>query len=420
MVCPSTQGVPLPFTRRQFITAAGASGLGLTIIGRADPLFAASSAASRTIARTPGYGPLAADPQGLLDLPAGFHYSVVSRAGDPLTDWRGNRVAATVPGRQDGASAFPGRDQSVLIVQNHEQGEAAVHPVVADPLWTYDPLAKGGTTTIRVDHRAQRVSEYVSLAGTWNNCAGGPTPWGRWLSCEEFDGGRVWECDPLGVAPAVVRPALGVFNHDAAAVDPDRGHVYLTEDKTDGRLYRFRPTAYPDLSAGVLEVATVVSGLVQWTAVPDPSAALLPTRQQVPASTAFKGGEGAWYGGGTLWFTTKGDNRLWELDVVTSKLSVIYDAGAVSNPVLTGVDNIVRSASRDLFVAEDGGDMQLVILRPNGEVWPFLQMVNQTGSELAGPAFTPSGTRLYVSSQRGPTGTGPGVTYEVQGPFLLS
>jgi secreted PhoX family phosphatase len=88
--------------------------------------------------------------------------------------------------------------------------------------------------------------------------------------------------------------------------------------------------------------------------------------------------------------------------------------------VLTGVDNVVRAANGDLFVCEDGGDMQLVIVRPNGEVWPFLQVTGQAASELTGPAFDPSGTRLYFSSQRGPTGTGSGVTYEVRGPFKTS
>jgi secreted PhoX family phosphatase len=350
---------------------------------------------------TPNAGPYgalgAADANGI-KLPSGFASAVVARSGSVVPG-----TTYTWPAAPDGGATFPAPDGGWTYVANSELAAAA-----------------GGAGAIRFASDGTVVAASRILGGTTRNCAGGPTPWGRWLSCEEFDGGRVWECDPSGTEAAVVRPALGVFSHEAAAVDPVRGHVYLTEDKPDGRLYRFVPAAYPDLSTGALEVATVVAGLVQWAVVPDPAATLLPTRFQVPTSTPFNGGEGAWYGNDTLWFTTKGDNRLWELDLVTSELSVLYDAARFTTPVLTGVDNVVRSANGDLFVCEDGGDMQLVIVRPNGEVWPFLQVTGQAASELTGPAFDPSGTRLYFSSQRGPTGTGSGVTYEVRGPFKTS
>jgi hypothetical protein len=342
------------------------------------------------------YGALGAADANGIKLPRGFTSQVLARSGSivPGTSYAWHAAP-------DGGATFPVDDGGWAYVSNCEL-----------------PAAAGGAGALRFGPDGAVVGASRILDGTTRNCAGGPTPWGRWLSCEEFDGGRVWECDPLGMAPPVVRPALGVFNHEAAVVDPERGQVYLTEDKPDGRLYRFRPDAYPDLSSGVLEVATVVSGLVEWTAVPEPSARLLPTRLQVPTSTAFNGGEGAWYADGTLWFTTKGDNRLWELDVVTSQLSVLYDAARFTTPVLTGVDNIVQARNGDLYVCEDGGDLQLVIVRPDGRVWAFLQLTGQPGSELTGVAFDPSGTRLYFSSQRGPTGTGSGLTYEVRGPFL--
>ena len=341
------------------------------------------------------YGVLGAADANGIKLPSGFTSAVVARSGSAVPG-----TAHPWPAAPDGGATFPTADGGWVYVANSELGAAA-----------------GGASAIRFGSDGTVVAASRILGGTTRNCAGGPAPWGRWLSCEEFDGGRVWECDPSGTEPAVVRPALGVFNHEAAVVDPVRGHVYLTEDEPDGRLYRFVPTAYPDLSAGTLEVATVVGGSVQWTAVLDPAATLVPTRLQVPTSTPFNGGEGAWYANDTVWFTTKGDNRLWELDVVSSQLTVLYDAARHTTPVLTGVDNIVSGANGDLFVCEDGGDMQLVIVRPNGEVWPFLQVTGQTGSELAGAAFDPSGTRLYFSSQRGPTETGSGVTYEVRGPF---
>jgi secreted PhoX family phosphatase len=350
---------------------------------------------------TPNAGPYgalgAADANGI-KLPSGFTSSVVAQSGVAVP-------GTTYPwhAAPDGGATFATPGGGWTYVSNSELGAGA-----------------GGASAIRFGPDGAVVGASRILGGTTRNCAGGPTPWGRWLSCEEIDRGLVWECDPSGTEPAVARPALGVFNHEAAAVDPVRGHVYLTEDRPDGRLYRFRPTAYPDLSAGTLEVATVAAGLVQWTPVPDPAATVVPTCQQVPSSTAFNGGEGAWYGNDRLWFTTKGDNRLWELDVVGGRLTVLYDASRYATPVLTGVDNIVQSANGDLYVCEDGGDMQLVIVRPNGEVWPFLQITGQAGSELTGPAFDPSGTRLYFSSQRGPTSSGSGMTYEVRGPFHLS
>jgi len=215
---------------------------------------------------------------------------------------------------------------------------------------------------------------------------------------------------------------MGRFNHEAAAVDPGGRYVYLTEDQPDGRLYRFHPSVWPDLATGTLEVAAVSGSTVGWSTVPDPSGAGTATRYQVATSTAFNGGEGAWYANGKVWFTTKGDNRVWELNVAAEPqtISVIYDDNTSPNPMLTGVDNIVGSVSGDLFIAEDPGNLELVILEPNGATSAFLRVLNQAGSELTGPAFDPSGTRLYFSSQRGPTGTGSGITYEVQGPFRTS
>jgi len=360
---------------------------------------AAVAVAPRLAGCTPYAGPYgalqAADGNGLR-LPARFSSRVVARTGEAVAG-----TSAVWHVAPDGGAAFPAAGGGWTYVSNSEAGAGV-----------------GGAGALHFDASGNVVGTTRVLDGTTRNCAGGPTPWGTWLSCEEYDSGRVWECDPTGSTAAVARPALGLFSHEAAAVDADRGHVYLTEDKPDGRLYRFVPSSYPDLGTGALSVATVTAGTVSWLPVPDPSATVAPTRSQVPASTAFNGGEGAWYADGKLWFATKGDNRVWELDIVRSTLSVIYDAGALTNPVLTGVDNIVRSSSGDLFVAEDGGDMQLVLLRPDGTLWPFLQLLGHAGSELTGPAFDPSGTRLYFSSQRGPNGTSPGVTCEVRGPFL--
>jgi len=381
--------------RRAFLLGAGATaGAGLLAFRRLDesstsptttsmPRSSSSTSTASTDAPTPAdYGDLRPPDALGIQLPDGFTARIVATSGA--------RVEGTTyswHSAPDGGACFAAPKGGWVYVSNSES-------------------VFGGAGALRFDADGEVVDAYLILSGTTANCAGGATPWGTWLSCEEHDGGQVWECDPLGTSDAIVRPGLGRFKHEAAACDPDGKQVFLTEDTPEGKLRRFRPSEWEDLSAGVLEAAVVNGSTVTWTTAIDDA-------------SPFNGGEGAWYADGRMWFTTKGDNRVWELDVraTPNTISVRYDDSTSPHPVLTGVDNIVGAPNGDLFVAEDGGNMELVRISAAGDVSPFLRLLDQPGSEITGPAFSPDGSRLYFSSQRGPLGTGSGVTYEVQGPL---
>ncbi|MCP4845516.1 MAG: DUF839 domain-containing protein, partial [Actinomycetia bacterium] len=250
----------------------------------------------------PGDGPYGSlegvepDENGLV-LPEGFTSRIVAIGGDPVGDtgyeWR------LFP---DGAATFDDGEGGWYYTCNSEVFN-----------WLTPGEERGGVSAIHFDADGEILDAYSILEGSHSNCAGGVTPWGTWLSCEEayIGVGQVWECDPTGVNEAVAHPAMGNWAHEAAAVDPVDEVVYLTEDNPEGLLYRYTPDAYPDLSSGMLEAMLVADErYVLWASVPDPLAAETPTREQVPGAFFTPGGEGIWYHDGSIWFTTKTDNRV--------------------------------------------------------------------------------------------------------------
>ncbi|MGW7356173.1 alkaline phosphatase PhoX [Streptomyces sp. NPDC054802] len=355
------------------------------------------AAAYPALPGTSPYGSLqSADANGIM-LPAGFTSRVIARSTQKVAGT--NHTWHKAP---DGGECFAD-GSGWIYVSNAEVGSGG-----------------GGVSAVKFDSSAVITGAYTILSGTNRNCAGGSTPWKTWLSCEEVDTGYVYETDPWGVNSAVRRDAMGRFNHEAAAADPVREVIYLTEDKSDGCFYRFVPATWGDLSSGTLQVLKEVSGVLSWANVPDPDGSPTPTRDQVSGAKLFNGGEGCYYRSDICYFTTKGDNRVWAYNAATNTLAVVYDDN-VSGAPLTGVDNVTAATVGDLYVAEDGGNMEICIITPDDIVAPFLRVTGQSSSEICGPAFNPAGNRLYFSSQRGTSGSSTGgITYEITGPFRTS
>ncbi len=359
--------------------------------------------AARSTARSPrrGYGPRRAANEHGLRLPDGFESRLIARGEEPVpgTDYRWHLAS-------DGMATFPAKDGGWLLVSNSETLE-------------------GGASAVRFDARGRTHSAYRVLEGTSQNCSGGGTPWGTWLSCEEMPTGFVWECDPRGRRPAVRHPAMGVFKHEAAAVDPRGKRIYLTEDLMDGGVYRFTPSRWHDLSEGLLEIATVArNGKVTWTEIPDPSAGRVDTRRQVRGSTRFKRAEGIWHDDGVVYISTTGDSRVYAYDIRRERIEVLYDGLGEGYTPLMRVDQLTASRAGEVFVCEDlaTAEIDIGMIDRRGRVSKFLSATGpiHAGSELTGVTFDPSGRRMYFSSQRayGKNGhEGPGAIFEVSGPF---
>jgi uncharacterized protein len=387
--------------RREFI-GLGVGGVAAVTLGAAfwDQLF--GSAESSPLWRGGGYGPRRPPDANGVRLPEGFESRVIARGEQavPGTDYRWHIAS-------DGMASFPHDDGGFVLVSNSE-------------------ALDGGASALRIGADGEVRDAYRILSDTTQNCSGGGTPWGTWLSCEEIEDGRVWECDPTGRKRAVAHPAMGIFKHEAAAVDARGKRVYMTEDLIDGGLYRFTPARWPDLSAGLLEIARVGGGgAVEWVEVRDPLAKRERTRRQVPGSARFKRGEGIWLDGHTLYVSTTADDRVHAYDTRRERVRVVYDGLASASAPLLRVDQLTASSAGEVFVCEDIAteEIDIGVIERDGRVSRFLSVTGpqHKGSELTGVTFDPTGRRMYFSSQRAfPKSEllpGPGAIYEITGPF---
>ena len=480
----------MPLSRRRFLRRSAAASAALLVPSGLQLLAARMAEAGNTRAlAAPGYGPLHKDPAGLLDLPEGFQYRALSTArlgsdNDPrFTQRLGN--GELVPARHDGMAAFTGLAGITVLVRNHEL-EPDHRPVV-DPAGKrrYDRLGTGGTTTLWVDGDRTLVRSFPSLSGTFRNCAGGPTPWGSWLSAEEcvyMPGekdekvndrtpqvserhGYVFEVDAHAeglVDPVPIR-AMGRFYHEAVAVDPETGTVYMTEDRPDGLLYRYRPDVLTgrrkkvadmkpgDLAeGGSLEALRIVghpsaqtqnfeqrafavgeSWSVDWVAIPvrdpdidsendglqrGPRAAATSTRAQGfgLGCAQFARSEGITCYRRALYFCAtdggkKQAGQVWRLDLATQRLSLVLEPD--DRKLMDGPDNLTPAPNGDLIVCEDGEDDNYVLgITPQGRIYRLARNAFND-SEFAGACFSPDGQTLFVNCQD------PGITYAIWGPW---
>ncbi|HWT13483.1 MAG TPA: alkaline phosphatase PhoX [Allosphingosinicella sp.] len=465
-------------TRRTVVAGLSATTLAL---GGLKLLGGSSARAQPTV---DGYGPLVPDPARLLDLPRGFSYRIVSREGEPMSD------GLLTPAAFDGMACFPvrGAPHRVALVRNHEMWSNLTEGGAFGPgheLAGEIPRAKifdfasdgspklGGTTTLIWDLRQQRLlRSHLSLAGTCGNCAGGPTPWGSWLTCEETldkdaplvgrPHGWVFEVRSraTGLADPIPLTAMGRFVHEAATVDPRTGIVYLTEDRPDSLFYRFLPNVRGQLARGgrlqalglteqrerdlrnwpadgsrfagqgaVLPVGGSAS--VRWIDLdnvesPDGD---LKERGFARGALRFARGEGlalGRVGRRTEIFiccTMGGPTRLgqvWRYRPSPSeggaeeagdpgRLELFVEAEDAER--LKNCDNVAVAPWGDLILCEDGADDQPQYLRgvtPQGQLY---SLARNGYSEFAGACFAPDGSTLFVNAQS------PGITFAIRGPW---
>lgn len=418
-----------------------------------------------------GYGPLLPDPAGLLNLPKGFSYKVISRRGNKMSD------GFFTPGRADGMATFAGAKGQTIIVRNHENSPDSM---VDSPFGSTNELLKkvdrnklydygkgeqpslGGTTTLIYDHKLGKVMhEYLSLAGTTRNCAGGLTPWNSWISCEENteraggaiekDHGYNFEVPAKGkglVDPLPLK-AMGRFNHEAVCVDPRTGIVYETEDRPDGLIYRFLPNQPGQLAKGGKLQALAIREQTRfdtrnWETL---TTARFPLNQPVEVewidledvespdddlrlrgfqagAARFARGEGAWFGKNECYFACTSGGLISKGQVfryvpspyegqaeeknAPGRLELFIEPN--NTDLVKSCDNLTVAPWGDVILCEDDPHPFVVGVTPKGDFYKLAENVGQP-AEFAGGVFSPSGEAFFVNMQDA------GLTFAITGPW---
>jgi uncharacterized protein len=400
---------------------------------------------------TEGYGPVFPTNDGttglpLLLLPRGFRYVSFGWTGDPLEN------GGLTPAAHDGMAAYPAGKGRCRLVRNHEVGLGLPFSSAS-----YDSAAGGGTTTLEFDtHAGELLSATDSLSGTIRNCAGGPTPWGTWLTCEETNDfttkphGYIFEVPADGLGDPTPLRAMGRFSHEALAVDPATGYVYETEDAgSSSGFYRFVPNVADNLAAGgrlsMLKVkgatlvdlgASYANGTtfdVEWVPIANPDNPVLGSpsnfvwsQGRVQGAATFARLEGCWYGNDAKIYIVStnggiGQGQIWEYDPADESIRLLFQSPGAD--VLNAPDNITVSPRGGLVLCEDGSGQEFLHgLTVDGEIFPFAQnnvVLNGErngirgdfrGSEWAGACYSPDGKWLFANIQS------PGITFAIAGP----